>query len=73
MGVRVDEVGAGLWLMVVSWGSAVVAVVVAGGVGASDDEVMVGEHGVGDVWAYVVLSVVMFVGRMWRWWRGCCS
>ena len=43
MGVSVDEVGAGLWLMVVSWW------------------VMVGEHGAGDVWAYVVLSVVSIV------------
>ena len=63
--------GYGRWWL--AGGSAVVAVVVAGGVGVSDDEVMVGEHGVGDVWAYVVLSAVTFVGRMWRWWRGCCS
>ena len=61
MGVSVDEVGAGLWLMVVSWWVSCCRVVVAGGFGASDDEVMVGEHGAGDVWAYVVLSVVSIV------------
>ena len=27
----------------------------------TDDEVMVGEHGVGDVWAYVVLPVVLML------------
>ena len=51
--------GYGCWWL--AGGSAVVAVVVAGGVGASADEVMVGEHGAGDVWAYVVLSVVSVV------------
>ena len=47
MGVSVDEVGAGLWLMVKVGGSAVVAVVVAGGVGASD---VVDTDGEGDGW-----------------------
>ena len=47
--------------------------------------VMVGEHGEGDVWGVsgvaggvdgegVVSGCwgVKFVGRTWRWWRGCC-
>ena len=47
--------------------------------------VMVGEHGEGDVWGVCGVAGgvdvegvvsgrwgVTFVGRTWRWWRGCC-